>query len=59
MYFDTVFAVGQMMKMVTSGQVVVIQRRRKSSTCNQSNNVDSITGVMHQTAIIIFMKNIL
>jgi len=47
------------MKMVTSGNVVVIQQRRKASICNQSNKVDSNAGVMHQTAVIIFIKNIL
>ena len=53
------FAAGQLMKIVTRGQVVVIQRRRKASICNQSNKVDSNAGVMPQTAIIIFIKNIL
>ena len=53
------FAAGQLMKMETSGQLVVIQRRRKASICNQSNKVDSNPGVMHQAAIIIFIKNIL
>jgi len=53
------FAVGQLMKMVASGQVVVIQWRHKASICSQSNKVDSNAGVMHQAVIFIFIKNIL
>lgn len=39
------FAAGQLMKMVASGQVVVIQQRSKASIRNQGNKVDSIAGI--------------